>query len=524
MLAFLGYPKASTSQDGDPAGQDDTEGDRHEDTEPETPEILGSLEEFAEGITSFYNNTELSDISLLVGSKIYHAHKFIVTRSSDVLQTMLTSSNWNESQQCEVKLEESDDCAEMFPDFLKFMYSGRIGLTIQNVLPVLFLADKYNVKALRKICSDFMSEKVKKRSVYGALRWLSYARKFELQSLGESCIEVILSQLDNVVNTNEWLEQDVDFIHEILKSSDAVICDEYALYVAVQKWLMVPEREDELDDNIKQLIPLIRFSQIEPQRLYSLEESELVKKSPDLVKPHITEAYRFHALVESMTDHFQGEEHIPRCYSSQRYLHQMKDVLSLASGQDRKNILWKVPVTSSDPYVGSDKRSRPKTWSGLCQVGGRGGMTITLHPSEDHVSKKFKTYILIRATRGTDLGIQRKMGVVRGGSRVQMYHHGEYFTPGFPGGHPHSMMHFHSHMRRPMWFDDEDSPPFGGATPVLSFDPPSRHKQYPYGGIESLHNESKRIPLPGTQPIHFEIRDIDPDTKFLVSIGIVLIG
>ncbi|XP_070572131.1 BTB/POZ domain-containing protein 17-like [Ptychodera flava] len=186
-------------------------------------EIHGSLVDFADELKSFYNNPTMSDITLKVGNLSFYAHKFMLAKSSDVLQTMLTSSNWGESQQCEVRLEESEECSEKFAEFLQFIYCGKVKFSIQSVLPLLFLADKYNVVDLRTYCSQYMTSKVEKRSVKGAMRWLSYARKFDLDNLSGKCLEVILSQLDSVITTEEWLGLDVDFVCEILQSSDLVV-------------------------------------------------------------------------------------------------------------------------------------------------------------------------------------------------------------------------------------------------------------------------------------------------------------
>ena len=59
---------------------------------------------------------------------------------------MLSSPNFSDSRQSEVRLQEEPAAAAVFPAMLRFLYSGRITITHATVLPTLVLADKYNIK------------------------------------------------------------------------------------------------------------------------------------------------------------------------------------------------------------------------------------------------------------------------------------------------------------------------------------------------------------------------------------------
>ena len=53
------------------------------------------------------------------------------------------------------ELHEDKECMKVFPQFLKFMYSCHAVLNADNTLPLLILADKYNVVDLRFVCIHF---------------------------------------------------------------------------------------------------------------------------------------------------------------------------------------------------------------------------------------------------------------------------------------------------------------------------------------------------------------------------------
>lgn len=65
-------------------------------------------------------------------------------------QTMLMNSTWSDSHQEVIELQEVPQCIEVFPVFLQYFYTGVITLEQTNIMPMLVLADKYNVK----VCSS----------------------------------------------------------------------------------------------------------------------------------------------------------------------------------------------------------------------------------------------------------------------------------------------------------------------------------------------------------------------------------
>ncbi len=70
---------------------------------------LNATNEHVELTSKFFNNPQLSDIRLRVGTNVYYAHKFILAKSSDVLATLLYSQHWT-SVEAEIQLAEQDEC------------------------------------------------------------------------------------------------------------------------------------------------------------------------------------------------------------------------------------------------------------------------------------------------------------------------------------------------------------------------------------------------------------------------------
>ena len=101
------------------------------------------------------------------------------------VQTALPSSDCTAltvgSPSChqEVELHEDAGCVRVFPHFLRFLYTCHIVLNAENVLPVLVLADKYNVVSLRQVCVHFACShvipRVQLKEVFHV--WFQYATR-----------------------------------------------------------------------------------------------------------------------------------------------------------------------------------------------------------------------------------------------------------------------------------------------------------------------------------------------------------
>lgn len=100
-------------------------------------------------IANMYAEQLMSDICLVVGDNRYPAHRVILCASSEVFQVMLMNPEWSECRESVIELKEEQCCVEVFPQFLKYLYVGQIRISLTAVMPMLALADKYNIKVSR---------------------------------------------------------------------------------------------------------------------------------------------------------------------------------------------------------------------------------------------------------------------------------------------------------------------------------------------------------------------------------------
>ncbi|XP_070577318.1 BTB/POZ domain-containing protein 17-like isoform X2 [Ptychodera flava] len=313
-------PSTSTCSNGTSFGTSSSEG----------VECYGNERNALAEQAKFFNNPLLSDIKLKVGGKTYHAHKLVLVRSSEVFERMF-SSDWSDPNKNELELVEDPACVDVFSSFLKFLYSCHITLNTDNSLPVLVLADKYNVSDLRNVCvshaTSFIIPKLQLKDVFHV--WFQYATKCYHQKLISSCVRALSPKADDIMGTpeweREWLDLEKDQLIEILRSSELAIKDEFSLYKAVEKWLQAskyPERQENLETLLKELLQYVRFPMMTANQLCEVEHSAFAEQFPNLFTPYFMMSYKYHALsLESRgaSKEFTTSSFLLRNYSDLRW-------------------------------------------------------------------------------------------------------------------------------------------------------------------------------------------------------------
>lgn len=249
-------------------------------------------------LSTLYCDPEMSDLQLVVSDKVFHTHKLILSISSDVLKTMLTSPTWPESYKDLIVLQEDPECVEVFGDFLHYLYTGRIHMSHLTVLPILSLADKYNIGDLSSLCIEYMcSHCVATKQNSRVLSWYTYATMCGHKQLEHVCEEYIVWNFQFVMETEDFLSISADILLHFFQSPDIVVKNELSLYHAVKKWVLKKlgiKEESEVDDVVRNIGQHTQFTLMSYNELTSLQEDSLVKTFPGVLEPVITAALHVH--------------------------------------------------------------------------------------------------------------------------------------------------------------------------------------------------------------------------------------
>ncbi|CAH2040154.1 unnamed protein product, partial [Iphiclides podalirius] len=189
-------------------------------------------------IATLYAEQLMSDLTLEVGGVGYPAHRLILCASSEVFQVMLMNREWSEWRESRIVLQETSTAATVFPHFLKYFYTGQIKISHKTVLPVLSLADKYNVKDLVTLCLDYMSQHIAQAAKRGQLiAWMQYTMACGHEEVSKACQNFVKWNLEWVWLDSELDELDGEILVQLLQQSDLVIHNEMSVYKFVERWL-----------------------------------------------------------------------------------------------------------------------------------------------------------------------------------------------------------------------------------------------------------------------------------------------
>ncbi|SPP78790.1 BTB/POZ domain-containing protein 17 [Drosophila guanche] len=238
-------------------------------------------------IAHLYAEQLMSDIVLLVDGKEYPAHRVILSASSDVFQVMLMNPEWNECSKRVIELHEEDCCAAVFPQFIKYLYVGHIEVTLQTVMPMLAISDKYNVRDLIDLCVGYMTKHVAKAATSGYLvSWLQYTHTLSFSpthnDLTETLKRFLKWNLEMVAESKDFVEMDPAILELLLQQNDIVISSEYKMFTILQTWLLHRrkliessphtsiEKVNTFMELIEQTVMHIRFGMMTPRQLSHL--------------------------------------------------------------------------------------------------------------------------------------------------------------------------------------------------------------------------------------------------------------
>ncbi|XP_072037324.1 BTB/POZ domain-containing protein 17-like [Amphiura filiformis] len=239
-------------------------------------------------IGEHFNNADISDVTLTVGELVFPAHRFVLATQSKVFKTMLMGENWKEAEEKKIALQESPEGEAAFSDFLKFLYTGTLTLTIDNVCGIHTLADKYDVPALKDDCVGFMKDVL--TGIHGdalkaGLIWLQYVESF--------CADIV-ALCYSAIRTNfvAITVQDKYYSELFWKLS----------YSQVNNVLSIPEVQEELvlfsEISLLRLIDRGKWANrlLSFVRFYNIGVDHLPAfKSSNVLKRHYHEAYQVYA-------------------------------------------------------------------------------------------------------------------------------------------------------------------------------------------------------------------------------------
>ena len=193
---------------------------------------------------AMFNNEILSDVKFVVkspqkygerdskGSKITQmeipAHKFLLSISSPVFFAMFCG----EMAETKEHIHLPDCEYEGMLELLSYIYTDVVFFNGNNVMQVLYLAEKYMIPSLTSECTEFLRENLDISNVFCVFK---HAEQYGKEDLLYHCWDMIDKNTLEALKSNEFLNMDRSFLNQLVERNSLNI-KEVELFKAVDCW------------------------------------------------------------------------------------------------------------------------------------------------------------------------------------------------------------------------------------------------------------------------------------------------
>ncbi|EDO44741.1 predicted protein [Nematostella vectensis] len=177
-----------------------------------------------------FNNELLSDVHFLVGSKKARipAHRYVLAISSPVFFAMFFGRMADDTKEIPV-VDTEEEC---FTELLRYVYTDKCLLTLDNALGVLYLGKKYLLSVLVNKCAAFVEKHLNPDN---ALTVLCHSRYLGEKCLEEKCWDIIDVHTAKVLQSEYFAELDMETLLLLVQRSSLSV-KEISLFHAVKSW------------------------------------------------------------------------------------------------------------------------------------------------------------------------------------------------------------------------------------------------------------------------------------------------
>ncbi|CAL1294599.1 unnamed protein product [Larinioides sclopetarius] len=158
-----------------------------------------SLSDTLKDLNSLYDENFLCDAKLKTSTRIFNAHKVILSASSSVFKAMFSSDMKEKYSDC-VNIENLSD--DTINRMLVFIYTAHVeDLTWEKASHLYTAADKYAILSLKCICSSYLKNNLSQSNACDVLLLSDIHAYSDLKSTAQ---HYILKYIKDIINSDGW--------------------------------------------------------------------------------------------------------------------------------------------------------------------------------------------------------------------------------------------------------------------------------------------------------------------------------
>lgn len=142
-------------------------------------------------------------------------------------------SEMAEAKQKLIEIRDFD--GDAIEDLVKFAYSSRLTLTVDNVQPLLYAACILQVELVAKACCEYMKLHFHPSNCLAVRAFAESHNRIDLMDMAD---QFACEHFTEVMECEDFVSVSPQHLHKLLSSSDLNIENEKQVYNAAIKWLL----------------------------------------------------------------------------------------------------------------------------------------------------------------------------------------------------------------------------------------------------------------------------------------------
>ncbi|XP_060584738.1 kelch-like protein 8 isoform X1 [Ruditapes philippinarum] len=182
-------------------------------------------------LNNFRDKGELCDVEIQCGQRSFKCHRILLASISGYFRAMFMGK-MAESKQNVIKIQDIDE--NILENMIKYAYSGKVTITVDNVQGVLYVASILQIENVAHACSEFMKEHLHPDN---CVQVHGFAMQHNREQLIRYTQEFITDNFNEVSKTPEFMTMSADVIDGIVSSSTLNVSREEEVFEAVMQWI-----------------------------------------------------------------------------------------------------------------------------------------------------------------------------------------------------------------------------------------------------------------------------------------------
>ncbi|XP_068729711.1 kelch-like protein 3 [Montipora capricornis] len=216
------------------------------------------------------------DVTVSVKDKEFKAHRLVLAAASPFFLSLLVS-DMREGKEQFIRIELEEATGSVIEKVLKYIYTGIAAVTKDTAHDLVAAADYLLLPGLKTLARDFLVGNI---TTENCLFNYYFADKYQCLELMEESCEFINSNFSTVMETDDFLNLDIEKVMKWVSSGDVTVTSEEEIFKGIVKW--VTHKKSERESNFAELFSKVRLKSMSHDFLFNeLVNEELVVASKE---------------------------------------------------------------------------------------------------------------------------------------------------------------------------------------------------------------------------------------------------